>query len=825
MKIRFYLALAAAALVMTNCSQDEELVQVKQPTKGFTATIEGASRSNATETGAFSWTFGDAISVWNGSTFDKYANSEGNESTFTFTPNADEEAETPTGYAIYPAGMHSISGQTVTIDLPSTYAHGSTNAPMWATIIDGSTTLAFKHLGGLMRFVVKNVPEGASSFVFTTTNNILTGRYDVINGQIHQNGEDVVDNTNNNVTITFTELTAKAESMVFFVPLPVGTYGNYTVAIKGTNVDLSHPSTGVTNTIGRCTMLLMPEFTCTDTGLDKASLAEIPVTGQDVDLSGIQNVTIGTANAGEDEVLDINYTPQEGNAILNITDDSNATESQEISKGKINIIPTDAETPIESLNLNTPSLTAELGAGNYGTVEALTAKQTLIIGNGVTIEELILNGGALKVAEGATNVTIGNIVVKDETGLRSAVAVGGKVKLGDDITIEDTDGISVGEGKTVTLDLNGKNVTAQGDGLVAGTGTTLTLDATNGGSLTAGVTKGNWVAVWANGGTITINGGTYHVGLDQTDSNSCIYAKNGGNITINGGEFSHEQPTSGNNYGMPLQVNNAKGSGTIIVKGGTYTLDNGRYYEAQDRQHGTIIIAGTESTENGETTVTANTTGILNETELKNALKSATGTATLNADICLTSSITISSDITIDLNGYYIVSQSADAFAVNSGTLTLNDTSTGKTGHVVASPYDDQSANAVWANGGNVVINGGSYKVGGDINSNDKRNDCIYVGSEGGTIEIYDGEFQYTGDVVSGDEGTNKDGNRFLINQKDSHTEQLITIYGGVFHNFNPSNAETNDGWMTNGVGSYVASGYSSSTSDNGATYQVSKNQ
>jgi len=815
MKIRFYLALAAAALVMTNCSQDEELVQVKQPTKGFTATIEGASRSNATETGAFSWTFGDAISVWNGYTFDKYANSEGNESTFTFTPNTDEEAGTPTDYAIYPSGMHSIAQDgTVTIDLPATYAHGSTNAPMLATITDGSTTLAFKHLGGLMRFVVKNVPEGASSFVFTTTNNILTGRYNVIDEQIYQNGEGIASSTNNNVTITFTELTAEAESMVFFVPLPVGTYGNYTVAIKGTDVDLSHTSTGVTNTIGRCTMLLMPVFTCTDTGLDKASLAEIPVSGEDVDLSGIQNVTIGTDNAGADEVLDINYTPQEGNAILNITDDSNATESQENSKGKIVINPQGSEA-IESLNLNTPSLTAELGAGTYGTVEALTAKQTLIIGDGVTIEELILNGGALKIAEGATNVTIGNIVVKDELGLKSAVAVGGQVKLGDDITIEDTDGISVGDGKTVTLDLNGKTVIAQGDGFVAAAGTTLTLNATDGGSLTAGATVGNWVAVWANGGTITINGGTYHVGLDQTDSNSCIYAKNGGYITVNGGSFSHEQPTTGDNYGMPLQVNNDKGSGTIIVKGGTYTLDGGRYYEAQDRQHGAIIIAGTESTENGETTVTANTTGILTET----ALKSATGTATLNADICLASSMTISSDITIDLNGYYIVSQSADAFAVNSGTLTLNDNSTGETGHVVASPYDDQSGNAVWANGGNVVINGGSYKVGGDIYSDDKRNDCIYVGSNGGTIKIYDGEFQYTGDVASGDEGTNKDGNRFLVNQKNSHTQQLITIYGGKFHKFDPSNAKTDDDWMTNDVGSYLETGYK--TMQTGDIYEV----
>lgn len=539
MKIRFYLALAAAALVMTNCSQDEELVQVKQPTKGFTATIEGASRSNATETGAFSWTFGDAISVWNGSTFDKYANSEGNESTFTFTPNTDEEAGTPTDYAIYPAGMHSISDQTVTIDLPSTYAHGSTNAPMWATIIDGSTTLAFKHLGGLMRFVVKNVPEGASSFVFTTTNNILTGRYDVINGQIHQNVIGVVDNTNNNVTITFTELTAKAESMVFFVPLPVGTYGNYTVAIKGTNVDLFHPSTGVTNTIGRCTMLLMPEFTCTDTGLDKASLAEIPVTGQDVNLSGIQNVTIGTGTQSDE--LGINYTPSEGNATLNIKENSDVTESQETSKGKINIIPTDAETPIESLNLNTPSLTVELGTGTYKKVEALTAKQTLIIGEGVTVKKLVLKGGNVELKGNVENIEC---------------EVATTITLGNDITLVNAMTFSKGD---ATINLNGYNITAPNTDVFIVEGTLTIKDENNEGIVTAGSSNpANGVcAVWAKGGTVIIDGGHYKVHADKARKrNDCIYAghnadnaNTAGNITINGGKFEYIWPDNNNkNY-------------------------------------------------------------------------------------------------------------------------------------------------------------------------------------------------------------------------------------------------------------------------------------
>ena len=461
MKIRFYLALAAAALVMTNCSKEEEPVQEKQQSKGFTATIEGASRSAVTDAGVFSWTAGDKISVWNGLSFDTYANSDSDVN--TFNPEGDADIAEAKDYAVYPASAeHNFEDGTLLVNLPASYAHGSTNAPMLATIEDGSTTLAFRHLAGVMRFVVKNVPAGASSFVFTTTNNIITGSYSVIEEQIWQDGENSVNN-NNSVTITFDALTEAAAEMVFYVPLPVGTYGNYTVAINGTNVNLSHQSTGVTNTIGRRTLLLMPEFSVENGELKKGEGNVIPVTQNEAaNLSGIQNVTIGTDNATANDVLNINYTPSEGNAALNIKDDSNATESQENSKGKIVINPQGSEA-IESLNLNTPSLTAELGAGTYGTVEALTAQQTLIIGDGVTIETLILNGGALEIAEGATNVTIGNIVVKDAASFIEALKVAENITLADDVTeinLNLTTGntLTIESGKEVAIDLNNKKL-------------------------------------------------------------------------------------------------------------------------------------------------------------------------------------------------------------------------------------------------------------------------------------------------------------------------------------------------------------------------------
>ncbi len=563
MKIRFYLAMMAAALVMTNCSKEEELVQEKKATKGFSATIEGASRSDVdATTGAFSWTAGDKISVWNGSTFDVYANSE--EDVTYFAAEDQENAGEATDYAIYPSGSHSISNDAVTVNLPATYTHGSTNAPMLATIEEGSTNLAFKHLAGVMRFVVKNVPAGASSFVFTATDGIITGNYSVNDGQICQDGENTASSTNNNVTITFTELTEKADGMVFYVPLPVGTYGNYTVAIKGTNVDLSHPSTGVTNTIGRRTLLLMPEFSVENGELKKGEGNVIPVTQEEVALSGNQSVTISTTGADTEDVLDINYTPQEGNATLNITDGSSETTSQE-SVAKIKINP-QSESPIESLSLNTPTLTAELGAGQYGTVEALTAQQTLIIGNGVTIEELVLNGGALEITEGAT-ATISNIIVKDELGLRSAIAVGGKVTLQADITLTGYDKwLEIG--KECEIDLNGYSIKhAESTVIKIFPGGKLTI----GGEGTVETTDQACGAISNLGGTLIINGGTY-----KSIGAGTIYCDRGEgatwNLTINGGTFEATNSTA-----VSLQNNNGETDeekGLADINGGTFTAES-----------------------------------------------------------------------------------------------------------------------------------------------------------------------------------------------------------------------------------------------------------
>ena len=143
MKIKYYFTIAMVALVMTNCSQEDEFQDIQQSSDAhtLTATIEGgSSRSAVTDGGMFSWTNRDAISVWNGSSKMTYTYSEtGNQ----FNGSATQIS----GYAVYPEGEHNLSGSSLpTVNMKSSYNYGSTNAIMLAKVQGSSNNLLFNHL-------------------------------------------------------------------------------------------------------------------------------------------------------------------------------------------------------------------------------------------------------------------------------------------------------------------------------------------------------------------------------------------------------------------------------------------------------------------------------------------------------------------------------------------------------------------------------------------------------------------------------------------------------------------------------------------------------
>jgi hypothetical protein len=168
----------------------------------------------------------------------------------------------------------------------------------------------------------------------------------------------------------------------------------------------------------------------------------------------------------------------------------------------------------------------------------------------------------------------------------------------------------------------------------------------------------------------------------------------------------------------------------------------------------------------------------------------------LEKNVNLLYPIVIENDTVIDLNGYNIInnttfidesdgSDNCYAFWVKSGKLTIKGK--GEVEATANSSYDM----AVWANGGDVEIYGGSYSNRGD------SCDLIYA-CAGGNVTIFGGEFMAGGPASGKAEGTKNP--YCALNVKDADYKagkSNIVVKGGKFYNFDPANnvsetAETN---------------------------------
>ena len=172
----------------------------------------------------------------------------------------------------------------------------------------------------------------------------------------------------------------------------------------------------------------------------------------------------------------------------------------------------------------------------------------------------------------------------------------------------------------------------------------------------------------------------------------------------------------------------------------------------------------------------------------------------------------------LNLNGHRFANEGNDYKAdaksalVVKGKLTINgDGDVFCEGNTERKPdVEKQPSNTCISvlEGGHLIINGGNYSVGTDVDN--KCNATIYVENIGkaGKVEIYGGTFTNA-------KGNN--GHSFVLNQDDQLTEKCITVYGGTFIGFNPAD-NTSDGEHTN----YVAEGYKSvKISESPETWQV----
>lgn len=328
-------------------------------------------------------------------------------------------------------------------------------------------------------------------------------------------------------------------------------------------------------------------------------------------------------------------------------------------------------------------------------------------GYGVTVD----TDGNFSVTESANYVAA--IGETKYTSLAEAIAAaknGDTVKLLADVNTPET---SYTISKSLTIDLNGQTITADGYNSVfaiEGEGNHVVIDATNGGKVIAVENSGSAgkyaMAVWLAGenSTLTINGGEFSQEITHTDDKQMdmIYTSKGV-ITINGGTF---------HSGTPKWTLNIKdgaykdGSANIIVNGGTFVGYDPR--NAENEGKGTSLVAegvGINKDAAGNFTAVPNMAAQIVDTDgnsvaayatLQEAVNAAENgqTVILLADTDITSNgltIAASKSITLDLSGHSLKAANTNAGNIKVlGTLTLTDsTDTAKDGTGRGKVYTD----------------------------------------------------------------------------------------------------------------------------------------
>ena len=217
--------------------------------------------------------------------------------------------------------------------------------------------------------------------------------------------------------------------------------------------------------------------------------------------------------------------------------------------------------------------------------------------------------------------------------------------------------------KEITIQLNGFNLSIREDTIGDGV-----FCVVEGGNLTIegngeinGLGNNKWsMAIWAKGGHITINGGTYtNVGAGTADHYDVIYASAGGSIVINDGTFYGQTPA------WILNLKDAdRATSSITVYGGTF--------HGFDPANNAAEGKGTNFVADGYVVVGRNGVYTIEESFEDAVCDATVSSISLTKDGSLSETLNIDRDLTINLGGHEITS-SVIALNIVDGNVTIDN--------------------------------------------------------------------------------------------------------------------------------------------------------
>ena len=284
---------AAVSLLLASC-QKEQLVEEKlsngvvtEVSATFEALVpDGATKASVSiseNTGTFSWQEDDAAAfVLDSKT--AYGKGTYNATSQMFQIQGEANSHHDAVYPYDLVGSTSPSKENVTsVTVPSTreWAANQTNVTMYGTYTSDKYT--FKHLGGLVKVTVVNVPTTAKTFVFKTAGKKINGTFTV-----ETDGGEKVIKTNSTTaegediyTLNLPTTITANSTMDFYVPLPVGDGYKFAFYLKDdSSNDLVKIEGTTAQTVTRKSILVMPTITLAAASIEdiykSATVQEVP---------------------------------------------------------------------------------------------------------------------------------------------------------------------------------------------------------------------------------------------------------------------------------------------------------------------------------------------------------------------------------------------------------------------------------------------------------------------------------------------------------------------------------------------------------------------
>ena len=259
--------LLSIVLFLASCVDDYKSGNQKE-TYAITAQIEqNGTRTAVNAQNQVVWTEGDQIGVFgdlqtNNALFELEA---ANGSSARFTGELAVGEQPDIAYYPYQSGAR-LQGSALSFELPAEYVYSdNSNAPMIG-YSNGENALSFKHLCGLMKVTVNNVPEESVQFVVTSEGDNPKGiAGTAVVEDVHQADAilAVQDDGNTQYSITY-QLTGSVSDreFTFYIPIPVGEYEKLTVSLQNADGKVLFQKSTLNASIKRAVILSMPTLSC-----------------------------------------------------------------------------------------------------------------------------------------------------------------------------------------------------------------------------------------------------------------------------------------------------------------------------------------------------------------------------------------------------------------------------------------------------------------------------------------------------------------------------------------------------------------------------------